>query len=136
VPSQRKPIRPDLLLLVSVGAAIGSAARFEISNLHNQSADLSDAFVAVVVACFATGLVLGVGGRSQATPDAESRIYWAALGLSGGFAGVSLYAIVGAVTTRVWAGVAYLLFTPIVAICSFAAGALLARWAQRSLVRR
>jgi fluoride ion exporter CrcB/FEX len=136
VPSPRKPIRSDLLVLVSVGAAVGSAARFEISDLNSRTADLSNGFATVVVACFATGLVMGVAGRSHGTPGTDSRLYWATLGLSGGFAGVSLFVIVGAATTRVWAGVAYFLLTPVVAIGAFVAGAILARWVRNALVRR
>jgi hypothetical protein len=136
VPSTRNPIRPDLLALVSSGAAIGAAARFEISDLGDVTADLSNAFASVVAACFATGLVLGVGGRSRGTPGADSRLYWSALGLSGGFAGVSLFAIIGAATTRVWAGVAYFLLTPVAAICAFIVGVALVRWTLTVLVRR
>jgi hypothetical protein len=39
-------------------------------------------------------------------------------------------------STRVWAGVAYFLLTPVVAICAFITGALLGRWVHRTLVHR
>lgn len=136
MPSDSKTIRPDLLALISLGAAAGSIARYQFSDLQDHNADLSNGFLAVVIACLVTGILLGAGGRSPAVPGADSRLQCAALGLSGGFAGVSLFAVVGASATRVWAGVAYFVLTPAVAICALITGVVFARWTSKLLVPR
>ncbi|WP_328810707.1 CrcB family protein [Rhodococcus sp. NBC_00294] len=116
------------VVLVALGGAIGSAGRHAVLSDAVPAAGLRVTVAAtLVIGCLALGLVLGATTRSPTNP---LRVF--AIGLCGGFASFSLYAVVGSALSTAWIGVVFLVVTPVVALAAMAAGALL----TASIVRR
>lgn len=115
------------VVLVALGGAIGSAGRHAVLSDAVPAAGLRVTVAAtLVIGCLALGLVLG----ATRSPTNPLRVF--AIGLCGGFASFSLYAVVGSALSTAWIGVVFLVVTPVVALAAMAAGALL----TASIVRR
>lgn len=111
--------------LAAFGGAIGSAARYWFwQEGSGVSGELRATFVTSVIGCFVLGLVLGATRTSQ-----PSRAF--AVGLCGGFASFSVYAVMGVAFATRWFAVGFLVVTPVAALGAMGVGALLAAAVRR-----
>ncbi|GGG28131.1 hypothetical protein GCM10007304_47450 [Rhodococcoides trifolii] len=113
------------IALASLGGAIGSVGRYWFwQEGSGVTGELRATFVTSVVGCFVLGLILGATRTSQ-----PLRAF--AVGLCGGFASFSVYAVMGVAFATRWFAVVFLVVTPVAALGAMGLGALLAAGVRR-----
>ena len=89
------------LLLIAIGGAVGSVARYSVSRVAVHLVDVSypvGTFAVNVLGCFAFGLIAGVGDHRLAL-STQARAFLL-VGLLGGFTTFSTYAFESVVLLR------------------------------------